>query len=110
MMHCRPSDGDCLLCRCTRRDGKYNMKIIPESVKQATATPVIVDLIIISKPWQFNLKDISPRLAANIHIWHGTGDLQVGAQAAHTAKACVLNLIFRLLGHSKCTCGWAGAS
>ena len=56
---------------------EYNLKIIPESLKQGIATPVIQDLVLLSQPWPFNISEIPDQLASTIHIWHGTGDKQV---------------------------------
>ena len=56
---------------------EYNLKIIPESLKQGVATPVIQDLVLLSQPWPFNISEIPDQLASTIHIWHGTGDKQV---------------------------------
>jgi len=66
-------------CRCVRRkqSNVYTMKLIPESTRQATATALLQDLLLIVRPWTFNPTQIPAQLQSAVHIWHGTEDLQV---------------------------------
>jgi hypothetical protein len=53
------------------------MKLIPESTKQATATGIVQDLLLILRPWSFDITKIPESLQPAVHIWHGTQDAQV---------------------------------
>ena len=55
----------------------YLLKVVPESTKQGTATALIQDLLLIARPWSFDVASIPEAFQSKIHIWHGTGDLQV---------------------------------
>jgi len=74
--------------RCVRRkqSNVYTMKLIPESTRQATATALLQDLLLIVRPWTFNPTQIPAQLQSAVHIWHGTEDLQVDLAHAHAFK------------------------
>ena len=54
---------------------------MPESVRQKTAAMFFEDFFLFEQPWEFDVRDIRPEVQASMHIWHGTGDKQVGCHA-----------------------------
>ena len=66
-------DKECLL----KGHKEYMTKIIPEALKQQSATPWIQDLGLFSSDWGFNVSTIDTHVKSTIHLWHGTGDKQV---------------------------------
>ena len=66
-------DAECL----AHAHGEYMTRIIPESLKQQSATPWVQDLGLFSSQWDFQVSEIEPSLKPKIHLWHGTGDKQV---------------------------------
>ena len=52
--------------------------IVPESVRQKTAAMFFEDFFLFEQPWEFDVRAIAPELQAATHVWHGTGDKQVG--------------------------------
>ena len=71
----------CLLDQHT----EYMSLIVPEGLRQKTAEMFFEDFWLFDQPWDFQLEAIPPELQAAIHIWHGTGDRQVGPLALDTA-------------------------
>lgn len=59
------------------KHAEYTLKVLPESLKQNIATPVIQDLLLIHRPWTFNISQVPQHLASATHIWHGSDDAMV---------------------------------
>ena len=59
---------------------EYMQLVRPESLRQGTATGFLQDLSMYCCPWSFSPTQLAAALQQSIHIWHGTGDLQVQPQ------------------------------
>ena len=66
-------DKECLL----KGHKEYTTKIVPEALRQQSATPWIQDLGLFSSSWGFNVSSIDTSVKSSIHLWHGSGDKQV---------------------------------
>lgn len=68
---------------------EYTLKILPESVKQGVATPVLQDLLLVRRPWPFNISSQIPEyLARATHIWHGSDDKIVSRPSLLASSLC----------------------
>ena len=57
---------------------EYLALVRPESMRQRTATGFCQDLALYARqPWSFQPKDLPSSTTRNIHLWHGTNDMQV---------------------------------
>ncbi|CAL8465337.1 g4872 [Coccomyxa elongata] len=61
---------------------EYTDLIVPESLRQGTASMFFEDIYLFEQPWDFDIRNIRPEVQRSIHIWHGTGDKQVPWVAA----------------------------
>ncbi|KAL3154448.1 hypothetical protein ABBQ32_013916 [Trebouxia sp. C0010 RCD-2024] len=66
-------DKDCL----QQGHQEYTSRVVPEALRQESATPWVQDLGLFSGDWGFSVSDIEPHVKPTIHLWHGTGDRQV---------------------------------
>ena len=53
-------------------------RIVPESLRPRTGACFFQDLWLFERPWSFDLADLPAHVQRAVHIWHGTGDKQVG--------------------------------
>ena len=70
-----PQDRACLL----HDHPEYLTLVRPESLRQQSAMGFVQDMALYFSAWSFDPAHIPSSMQRNIHIWHGTGDLQVTA-------------------------------
>ena len=64
--------------QCLEHDHpEYLTLVRPESLRQKSAMGFVQDLALYFTPWSFDPAKLPSSMQRNIHIWHGTGDLQV---------------------------------
>ena len=76
---------------------EYTSKVVPEALRQESATPWVQDLGLFSGDWGFNVSDIEPRVKSTIHLWHGTGDRQVSEVMSVAFKRLVPQATLRII-------------
>ena len=86
-------DKECLL----KGHKEYTTTIIPEALKQQSATPWIQDLGLFSGDWGFDVSDIDASIKSTIHLWHGTGDRQVSEVMSVAFKRLVPEATLRII-------------
>lgn len=83
---------------CLRQGHKeYMTRVVPEALRQGSATPWVQDLGLFSGDWGFNVSDIEPRVKSTIHLWHGTGDRQVSEVMSVAFKRLVPEATLRII-------------
>lgn len=76
---------------------EYTSKVVPEALRQESATPWVQDLGLFSSNWGFNVSDIEPLVKSSIHLWHGTGDRQVSEVMSVAFKRLVPQATLRII-------------
>ena len=80
--------------QCLLKDHPEYLKLVrPESMRQRTATGFCQDLALYSQhPWSFQPKAMPSSTTRNVHIWHGTNDMQARAPPEMPEKAGSLHV------------------
>lgn len=87
------ADKDCL----QQGHKEYITRVVPEALRQESATPWVQDLGLFSSDWGFKVSDIEPRVKPTIHLWHGTGDRQVSEVMSVAFKRLVPEATLRII-------------